>query len=102
MTATGKDLEAEIDPRFGRAQYFLCVQPENFDFEVFANPKKDGASGVGVQTAQFAVEKNAGVVITGQCGPNAERVLRSSGIQIVTGATGTVKDAVQKYLEEDS
>jgi predicted Fe-Mo cluster-binding NifX family protein len=102
VTATGKDLEAEIDPRFGRAQYFLCVQPENLDFEVFANPNKDGASGVGVQTAQFAVEKNAGVVITGQCGPNAERVLRSSGIQIVTGATGTVKDAVQKYLEEDS
>ncbi|MGD9347547.1 MAG: NifB/NifX family molybdenum-iron cluster-binding protein [Candidatus Aminicenantes bacterium] len=102
VTATGEDMEAEIDPRFGRAQYFLSVQPESLAFEVFANPNKDGAGGVGIQTAQFAVEKNAGVVITGQCGPNAERVLRSSGIRIVTGATGRVKDAVQKYLKETS
>jgi predicted Fe-Mo cluster-binding NifX family protein len=41
-------------------------------------------------------------VITGQCGPNAERVLRSSGIRIITGATGKVKDAIKQILNEAS
>ncbi len=102
VTATGNNLNAEVDPRFGRAQYFLFVQPDTLDFEAFENPNIDAASGVGIQSAQFAVEKNASVVITGQCGPNAERVLSSSGIRIITGATGTVKDALQQYLKEAS
>ncbi|MGD8537736.1 MAG: NifB/NifX family molybdenum-iron cluster-binding protein, partial [Candidatus Aminicenantes bacterium] len=101
ITATGKDLDAEIDPRFGRAPYFLVVQPDSQDFEVFANPNIDAAGGVGIQSAQFAVEKKASVVITGQCGPNAERVLSSSGIRIVNGAKGKVKDAIQQFLKED-
>ncbi len=102
VTATGQDLEADIDPRFGRAQYFLLIQPDTLDFEAFENPNIDAASGVGIQSAQFAVEKNAGIVITGRCGPNAERVLSSSGIRIITGATGKIKDAIRQYLKETS
>ncbi len=102
ITATGKDLEAEVDPRFGRARYFLIVQPDTLDFEAFENLNIDAAHGVGIQSAQFAVEKNSSVIITGQCGPNAERVLRSSGIRIITGATGKVKDAIEQFLNETS
>jgi predicted Fe-Mo cluster-binding NifX family protein len=99
ITANGKDLDAEIDPRFGRAQYFLVVQPDTLNFEAFENPNIDAASGVGIQSAQFAVEKSAGVVITGRCGPNAERVLSASGIRIISGASGSVHDAIQKFLK---
>jgi predicted Fe-Mo cluster-binding NifX family protein len=102
ITANGKDLDAEIDPRFGRAQYFLVVQPDTLNFEAFENPNIDAASGVGIQSAQFAVEKNASVVITGRCGPNAERVLSSSGIRIISGATGSVHEAIQKFLKESA
>jgi predicted Fe-Mo cluster-binding NifX family protein len=102
VTATGKDLDAEVDPRFGRAPYFLVVQPDTQEFEAFENPNINAAGGVGIQSAQFAVEKNASVVITGQSGPNAERVLSSSGIRIVTGATGKVKDVLEKFLKESS
>ena len=28
VTATGKDLEAKIDPRFGRTPYFIMMDPE--------------------------------------------------------------------------
>lgn len=102
ITATGKDMDAEVDPRFGRAQYFLVVQPDTLDFEAFENPNIDAASGVGIQSAQFAAEKNPSVVITGRCGPNAERVLSASGIRIVTGASGTVREVIQQYLKETS
>ena len=100
VTATGNDLNAEVDPRFGRAQYFLVVQPGTLNFEAFENPNIDAPSGVGIQSAQFAVGKDVSVVITGRCGPNAERVLSSAGIRIISGATGSVKDAIQQFLKE--
>ncbi|MCK4932757.1 MAG: NifB/NifX family molybdenum-iron cluster-binding protein, partial [Candidatus Aminicenantes bacterium] len=100
VTAQGKDLEADIDPRFGRAEYFLVVDPETMDFEVLENPNKNAVQGGGIQSAQLAAEKNASVVITGQCGPNAERVLNSSGIQMITGAHGKAKDALLQFLKE--
>ena len=28
ITATGPTLDAEVDPRFGRCQYFIVVDPE--------------------------------------------------------------------------
>lgn len=100
ITATGKDLETEVDPRFGRAQYFLVVNPDTMDFEAFENPNKDAAQGAGIQSAQFATEKNISAVITGRCGPNAERVLSSSGIRIITGAQGKIKDVIHQFLKE--
>jgi predicted Fe-Mo cluster-binding NifX family protein len=100
ITATGKDLDAEIDPRFGRAQYFLVVQPDTLEFEAFKNPNIDAASGVGIQSAQFAVDKNPSVIITGHLGPKAQTVLSASEIRIITGAAGKVRDAIKRYMAE--
>jgi len=36
--ATGKDLNCQMDPRFGRCQYFDFVDPENMEFEAFEKP----------------------------------------------------------------
>jgi predicted Fe-Mo cluster-binding NifX family protein len=30
-------------------------------------------------------------------GPNAQRLLTAAGIDVITGTTGTVKDAIQRY-----
>jgi len=100
ITSKGKDLEAEIDPNFGRAQYFLIVDPETMDFEVIDNPNVEAAQGAGIQTAQLITNKNVGTVLTGNCGPNAQRVLQSSGIRMITGVTGKAKDALSKYKSE--
>lgn len=103
ITSKGKDLDAEIDPRFGRSQYFLIIDPETLDFEVIENPNIEAAQGAGIQTAQLILnQNNVGTLLTGDCGPNAQRVLQSSGITVITGISGKIKDALSKYKSEVS
>jgi predicted Fe-Mo cluster-binding NifX family protein len=101
ITAKGKDLDSEVDPRFGRAQNFLFVDPETLEFEVLENPNVEAAQGAGTQTAQLIASKNVAAVLTGSCGPNASRVLQASGIKVITGITGTVQDALSEYESEE-
>jgi len=100
ITAKGKDLDSEVDPRFGRTQNFLIIDPETMEFEVLENPNIELAQGAGIQTAQLIASKDLAAVLTGSCGPNASRVLQASGIKVITGITGRVKDALSKYISE--
>ena len=100
ITSKGTDLSAEVDPKFGRAQYFLIVDPITKEFEVIENPNIDAAHGAGIQTAQLVSSKNVQAVLTGNCGPNAQRVLQSSGIKVITDVSGKAEDALLKYKPE--
>lgn len=100
ITSQGTDLSAEVDPKFGRARYFLIVDPDSMDFEVLENPNIEAAHGAGIQTAQLISSKNVRAVLTGNCGPNAQRVLQSSGIEIITNISGKAEDALSQYKSE--
>lgn len=34
ITSTGKDLASDVDPCFGRAAYFIIVDPETMKYDV--------------------------------------------------------------------
>jgi predicted Fe-Mo cluster-binding NifX family protein len=97
VTANGTVLDAEIDPRFGRCQYFIIVDPETMQFEALENSSAMAGGGAGVSTAQMIASKGVEAVLTGNCGPNAYQVLAAAGIKVITGVAGTVQDAVQGY-----
>ena len=97
VTSTGPTMDASVDPRFGRCQYFVFVDPETMEYEAMPNPGIGAASGAGIQAAQTIADKGVDVVITGQVGPNAIQTLGVTNISIVTGASGTVSDAVEQY-----
>jgi predicted Fe-Mo cluster-binding NifX family protein len=100
ITSKGKDLSKEVDPKFGRSRYFLIVEPNTMEFEIIENLGAEATHGAGIQTAQFIANLNVGTVLTGNCGPNAQRILQSSGIKVITGVSGKIEDAVIKYKSE--
>ena len=97
MTATAGDLNAQLDPRFGRSQYFVIVDSDTMAFEAVPNEAVNAPGGAGIQAAQAMVNKGVDVVISGNMGPNAFQVLSTAGVKIATGAYGTVKEAVEMY-----
>jgi len=99
VSAKGPDLEAEIDPNFGRAAYFLIVDPKTLEFTAFPNPHAQAGHGAGVRSAQFAAEQSVAAVLTGQVGPNAHQVLESAGIRIIAvQAKGRVIEAISEMM----
>jgi predicted Fe-Mo cluster-binding NifX family protein len=97
ISATEPSLEANVEPRFGRCQYFVVVDPDTMQFETVENSSAMAPGGAGISTAQMITGKEVKVVLTGNCGPNAYQVLSSAGIQVVTGVSGKVKDAIESY-----
>jgi len=97
VTSYGSNLEASVDPRFGRCEYFIIVDTEVMTFEAVGNPAGQSGGGAGIQSGQLIAEKKCEAVLTGNVGPNAYQVLSASGIKIFTGASGTVREAVDKF-----
>ncbi len=97
ITSTGPSLDSEMDPRFGRCQYFLFLDPQSLEMEALENPNIGASGGAGIQSAQFVANKGVEVIITGQVGPNAFSTLQAAGIKILVGASGKVRDVLEKY-----
>jgi predicted Fe-Mo cluster-binding NifX family protein len=94
VSAIAGSLEAQVDSRFGRCQYFVFVDSETLAFEVERNTAAGATGGAGIQAAQIVANHGVQLVLTGNVGPNAYQALSAAGIKIVTGATGTVREAV--------
>ncbi|MGD8881564.1 MAG: NifB/NifX family molybdenum-iron cluster-binding protein [Desulfobacterales bacterium] len=97
VSSSGKDLNSQLDPRFGRCAYFLVINPDDMSFEVFNNESAVLGGGAGIQSAQFLASKGVDAVITGNCGPNAAQTLTAAGIELFAGQTGTVKAVVERF-----
>lgn len=98
ISVIGNDLNAEIDPRFGRAQKFLIYDTTDpkTDFTVIDNTENVNASqGAGIQTAEAILKLGVNGIITGHCGPKAFRVLSTSGIKIYNCTSKTVNQALE-------
>ena len=97
VSATGPSLDAEVDPRFGRCQYFVIVDPETMEFEAAENTNVMASGGVGIASTQMVANKGVQAVLTGNCGPNAYQTLAAAGVQVITGVMGKIGDAIEGY-----
>ncbi|MEW8959478.1 MAG: NifB/NifX family molybdenum-iron cluster-binding protein [Moorella sp. (in: firmicutes)] len=97
VTAQGKDGAAAVDPRFGRCQYFVIADLDKNTIEVLANDNVGAGGGAGVATAQTLVNRGVEVVLTGNVGPNALRVLQGAGIKVYSTTASTVQAALEQW-----
>ena len=97
ISATGPSLDSEIDPRFGRSEYFVVVEPATMRFETLRNPNLGASSGAGISTAQLICSKGVGAVITGKIGPKAHQVLSAAGVRMLTEVSGRIDDAIERF-----
>lgn len=99
ISCEGRSLRDRLSSHFGRAGYFLIVDPESTAFEVLDNAACQAREGgAGVSTADAVASTGARVVLTGRAGPTAVRVLDAAGIEVIQGLEGpTAADALESY-----
>ena len=97
ITAQDANLDSLVDPRFGRARYFLLIDTDTDQLAVHDNMQNLNApQGAGIQAAQTVVQLGAEAVLTGNVGPKAFATLQAARIMIYPGTTGTVRQALEE------
>lgn len=97
ILATAPTLDAEVYSRFGRCPYFIIADLDTLEFEALENPNMMAGGGAGIATAQMIASKGVQAVLSGNCGPNSYQVLSAAGIQIISGVSGRIRDAIQGF-----
>jgi predicted Fe-Mo cluster-binding NifX family protein len=103
ITSEGPDMDARVDPRFGRAAGFLIIDSATMAFEYVDNGSSQVmAQGAGIQAAEIVAGTGADVLLTGFVGPKAFQALTAAGIQIGQNVDNlTVREAVQRFQAGD-
>ena len=97
ITSQGVDLDANVDPRFGRCKYFIITDTGSDEFEAIENSNVRLSGGAGIQAGQLMASKEVKAVLTGNVGPNAFNTLNAAGIIVYTNVSGTVRKAIELY-----
>jgi len=97
MDADG--LNSRVSGHFGRCPYFIIANIEDntvIATEAVANPYAQHHQPG--QVPQFISEQGVDVMLSGGMGRRAVDFFNQFGIEVATGAAGTVGQAVQAYL----
>ncbi len=95
-----KGLESQMSPHFGRCPYYVFVELDNennvtsvaTEENPFFQSHQPGA------VPNYIADKKVNVMIAGGMGPRAMEFFNQLGVEAVTGASGTVKEALSQYL----
>lgn len=96
ISSEGKDLDSKVDPRFGRAKYFVIYDTGTDQHQVIDNTQNfQAAQGAGIQAAQNVSRQNAELVVSGNLGPKAFATLKAAGIKTAYWDEGSVSEAIE-------
>jgi len=101
ITSTGASKNSDVDFRFGRCKYFAIYDEKTNELEFIMNPGVDASQGSGITSAQKAIDMGVEVVITGNIGPNAMKLLNASNIKVFGFEEGTVEEVLKSYEDKN-
>jgi predicted Fe-Mo cluster-binding NifX family protein len=99
VPSTTSDLDGVVSSRLGMADHLLVVETEDMSFEAVKGPPRSSGPGAGIMAVSLAVNMGARVILVGHVAPHIADALKKQGIDVVTQVTGTVSEAVSRYLE---
>ena len=67
------------------------------NFESISNESAMSSGGAGIQAAQTVIKTGVEAVITGNIGPNAFQIFSTTNIKVITGISGSIKEAIEKF-----
>lgn len=98
ISSQGKGLDDKVDPRFGRAPYFVVVDPDTLEFSSVSNDQNlTLPQGAGIQAAQHVINQGVSAVLTGNCGPKAFKTLTAAKIGVYVEVSGTIREALERF-----
>jgi len=97
------NINSQVDPRFGRAAYFMIFDENNNLVDTIDNTASGAmAQGAGINSATMIAKKGVNVLITGSVGPKALAVLEKAGIKIIEGMSDmNIIDALNNYKNKN-
>ena len=102
ISATGTTLESQMDPRFGRCDYFLIIDTDSEELAVINNEMNVNAvDAAGIQAAALVADHNVDFVVTGHCGPKAFNTLNTAKIPVYCCDGGSVREGLEKLKRNE-
>lgn len=98
ISATGRDLESNIDAIFHRCSFFLIIDMETNSLRALVNTIRDRPSEIGATVGQIAANEGIDAVITANIGPRAFEIFEQYGIKMYQ-AEGKINDAIKQFTE---
>ncbi|MBK8575977.1 MAG: NifB/NifX family molybdenum-iron cluster-binding protein [Elusimicrobia bacterium] len=99
VSSMERSLNSPVDPRFGRAAWFVLVDTETGEHRAVENKQgQEAGHGAGIlgRPDRFVPGREGSV--DRRMGPKACDALKAAGIQICTGTVGTVGQAVETFM----
>ncbi len=88
------------DRRFGRAAYFILINPETDNYEIIENEAKDEATGAGLKAVKTLVNLGVNEIIAGEIGPKAAVLINEFEIPVYKmGELTKVSEILKNYKE---
>jgi predicted Fe-Mo cluster-binding NifX family protein len=102
VTAMSNDPNGQIDPRFGRAKFFLIFDEDGTLLETYDNSANLNAmGGAGIQAGKVLSDRKVDILLTGHCGPNAFKVLNAAGVKVGVNQDGSVPEALERLRKNE-
>lgn len=102
VTSMGKSLDSPVSNRFGRSAYVFVADTETRVVKIIDNRAHAALGlGAGAKTAEMLANLKVEWIATGEIGRESFQILRNSNVLVVTRASGTCREALDRLEAGD-